>query len=139
MPIYNQIMAACKRAKELISELRDLKGQWDGLQNRIAYAQQEFDQLKAKSAPESEIAAKTAEVTELQQEAKNLVLTALNDGIEFQKLQATLADLAKQLEECQKPPCGPKKKLEQPPTGTTPRRLTNPKTPGEHKPPVEAG
>ncbi|MGB9245016.1 MAG: hypothetical protein WCC03_16815 [Candidatus Acidiferrales bacterium] len=131
MPIYNQIMAACKRAKELISELRDLAGQWGGLQNRMAYAQQELDQLKAKSAPESEIAAKTAEVTELQQEAKNLVLTALNDGIEFQKLQATLADLAKQLEECQKPPCGPKKKVEQPPTGTTPppNKPSTPETP----------
>src|SRR5579864_3282565 len=129
MPIYNQILEACKRAKELISELRDLKGQWDGLQNRIAYAQQELDQLKAKNAPETEIAAKTAELTELQQEAKNLILAALNDGIEFQKLQATLADLAKQLDECQKPPCGPKKKAVQPPTGTTPPPTDKPKKP----------
>jgi hypothetical protein len=131
MAIYNEIVAACNKAKALISELRDLAGQWGGLQNRIAYAQQQLDQLNAQHAPESQIAAQKAELTELQQEAKNLILTALNDGIELQKLQAALAELAKQLADCNKPPCGPKTVPQQPPTGSTPppEKPSKPTTP----------
>jgi len=134
MPIYNQIVAACNKAKGLISELRDFANQWGGLQNRIAYAQQQLDQLNAQHASESQIAAQKAELTELQQEANNLILSALNDGIELKKLQAALTELAKQLADCNKPPCGPKTVPQRPPAGTPPppvkpSKPTTPETP----------
>jgi hypothetical protein len=108
MPIYDLIVAGCKRIAEIDAEQRDLAGQYAGAKSRGA-----------------------------EDEAKQLAEQSRKLGVERQAIEGALKDLAEQLKECEKPPCGPKKAAPPPKGGGIPVPPPGTTTPPKAAPPPE--